>query len=75
MSWEVILLDEVEEWFLGLAQEEADHVDAVTAAIDLLAASGPTLGRPVKGWYEVNIPLAEQRYNAWLDGHYNEGVD
>ena len=26
---------------------EADQVDAVTAAIDLLAASGPTVGRPI----------------------------
>lgn len=47
MSWEVILLDEVEEWFLDLAKKESDQVDAVTAAIDMLAASGPTLGRPI----------------------------
>jgi hypothetical protein len=47
VSWDVILLDEVEEWFLGLAKEEGDQVHAVTAAIDMLAASGPTLGRPI----------------------------
>jgi hypothetical protein len=47
VSWEVILLDEVEQWFLDLAKEEANQVNAVTAAIDMLAASGPTLGRPI----------------------------
>lgn len=112
VSWEVILLSEVEGWFLGLAQEDDDQINAVTAAIDMLAANGPTLGRPLvdrikgsarhnmkelrpsrtsirilfifdparsavllvagdkagnwKGWYEENIPVAEQRYNTWL---------
>ena len=47
MAWEVILLDEAEEWFLDLAKEEDDQVDAVAAAIDMLAAGGPTLGRPI----------------------------
>jgi hypothetical protein len=23
-----------------------------------------------KAWYEENIPLAEQRYQRWLDGEY-----
>ncbi len=32
---------------LELAKLDADQVDAVTAAIDMLAASGPTLGRPI----------------------------
>lgn len=41
------MLDEVEEWFLELAKEDTDQIDAVTAAIDMLAANGPTLGRPI----------------------------
>ncbi len=121
VAWEVILLDEVEAWFLTLAKEDDDQVDAVTAAIDMLAANGPTLGRPIvdrikgstqhnmkelrpsatsirilfifdptrsavllvagdkagdwKGWYEDNIPVAEERYDAWLAGDYDEEVD
>lgn len=39
-----MLLDEVSEWFLRL---DGPTADLVTAAIDLLAAEGPTLGRPV----------------------------
>ena len=42
--WEVVLLDEVSEWFLGL---DGTTAELVAAAIDLLAAEGPTLGRPV----------------------------
>lgn len=42
--WEVVLLDEVSEWFLGL---DGTTAELVTAAIDLLEAEGPTLGRPV----------------------------
>ncbi len=42
--WDVVLLDEVSEWFLDL---EGQTAELVTAAIDLLAAEGPTLGRPI----------------------------
>jgi hypothetical protein len=45
--WTVILLDEVDEWFVALAKADPDSADQVAAAIDMLAASGPTLGRPV----------------------------
>jgi hypothetical protein len=24
------------------------------------------------GWYDRNIPIAGQRYEAWLGGHYDE---
>nr|WP_206675894.1 type II toxin-antitoxin system RelE/ParE family toxin [Nocardioides zeae] len=41
------MLDEVDEWFLELARARTGDVDAVTAAIDMLADGGPTLGRPV----------------------------
>lgn len=42
--WTVLLLDEVVEWV-----ESADETtqNLVAAALDLLAAEGPTLGRPL----------------------------
>jgi hypothetical protein len=24
------------------------------------------------GWYKSAVPLAEERYNRWLDGEYDE---
>lgn len=114
--WEVILLDEVDNWFLDLVKSDPAEAEAVAGAIDLLEAEGPSLGRPAvdrlkgskrhnlkelrplgtsirilfvfdpkrqavllvagdkagswKEWYVDNIPVAEQRYSAWLDGHY-----
>jgi len=117
--WEVILLEEVEDWYLDLTRTDPKAAMQVTGAIDLLAAEGPTLGRPavdrIKGsqlhnlkelrpstgaeaavrilfvfdpdrqavllvagnkasawrdWYRISIPVAEERYRAWLDGHY-----
>jgi len=113
-QWEVILLTEVEDWYLRLCREEPRIADRVLNAIDLLAALGPQLGRPwvdtlsgsrhhnlkelrptrsgshirilfafdpgrraiflVAGdkrrnwrrWYDVNIPVAEERYDEWL---------
>ncbi|WP_137725536.1 type II toxin-antitoxin system RelE/ParE family toxin [Prescottella subtropica] len=113
MRCEVVLLDEVEEWYLSLVASGDDDAAAVTAAIDYLEAEGPTLGRPavdkVKGsrihnmkelrphgtsirilfvfdprrqaillvagdkagewkqWYTDNIPIAEGRYELWLN--------
>ena len=107
-----MLLSEIADWYEALDDQTAE---LVTAAIDLLAELGPTLGRPLvdtlqgstlanlkelrpgsagttelrvlfafdprrqavlltagnkagqwKGWYAVNIPLAEQRYAEWL---------
>ena len=43
MSWDVILLEEVERWYFTL---DDDAMAAVTGAIDLLELEGPTLGRP-----------------------------
>jgi hypothetical protein len=43
MSWEIILLEEVERWYFTL---DDDAMAAVTGAIDLLELEGPTLGRP-----------------------------
>lgn len=47
MGWEVILADEVEEWFLDLARDDPDGAEQVEAAINVLEFEGPTLGRPL----------------------------
>ena len=47
MAWEVVLLDEVDEWFMGLVEDDPDSAELVAAAIDKLAEAGPTLGRPL----------------------------
>lgn len=44
MAWEVVLLAEVADWYEALDGQTAE---LVTAAIDLLAELGPTLGRPL----------------------------
>ncbi|QHN28947.1 type II toxin-antitoxin system RelE/ParE family toxin [Gordonia pseudamarae] len=113
MECEVVLLDDVEQWYLRLVESDDDDAAAVTAAIDYLEREGPTLGRPVvdkvkgsrvhnmkelrpsgtsirilfvfdpqrqavlliagdkagewKQWYIDNIPIAEDRYNMWLE--------
>lgn len=47
LMWNVVLIDEVEEWFFALAKGDAEEATAVTAAIDLLAEQGPALSRPL----------------------------
>jgi hypothetical protein len=44
MAWEVVMLSEVADWYEALDDQTAE---LVTAAIDLLAELGPTLGRPL----------------------------
>lgn len=44
MAWSVVLLAEVEDWFLSL---DSDTAEQVAAAIDALAEQGPTAGRPL----------------------------
>ncbi|MEI5098760.1 type II toxin-antitoxin system RelE/ParE family toxin [Streptomyces sp. PmtG] len=110
---EVVLVAEVAAWFETLAEEDWGSAEQVEDAIDMLAATGPTLGRPlvvrIKGadnhhlkelrpgssgsseirilfafdpvrravllvagdkagnwqrWYDVNVPIAEERYRA-----------
>jgi len=116
----VILVDEVDDWFMDLVHHDPATAELVTAAINQLESDGPTLGRPLvdsiqdskihnmkelrpgsagstevrvlfvfdphrqavllvagdksgrwRGWYEENIPVAEQRYQRWLDGEYD----
>lgn len=44
VSWDVRVLDEVAQWLLAL---DEDTYDQVAAAIDMVAAEGPMLGRPL----------------------------
>lgn len=44
MPWHVVLVGEVDDWFLAL---DAPTADLVGDAIDLLELKGPTLGRPL----------------------------
>jgi hypothetical protein len=46
-SWTVNLTEEVEDWLLELAKNDPDSANQVAAAIDLLEAEGPALGRPL----------------------------
>ena len=43
MSWEVEYTDEFEGWWITLTLEEQASIDR---AVEVLAGSGPTLGRP-----------------------------
>lgn len=47
MAWEVILLEEVCDWYENLVSNAPATAELVTAAIDLLATHGPLLGRPL----------------------------
>lgn len=113
--WEIILLAEVEDWYLDLCRQDPYTASKVEQAIEMLADEGPTLGRPFvdkiagskhhnmkelrptrsdthirilfvfdpqrqaiflvagdkagnwKQRYEVNVPIAEERYDTWLE--------
>jgi hypothetical protein len=43
MTWEVLLLEQVETWYFTL---DEGAMASVPGAIDLLESEGPTLGRP-----------------------------
>ena len=47
VSWTVILVQEVDDWFIDLAVNAPETAELVAAAIDLLAETGPALGRPL----------------------------
>jgi hypothetical protein len=47
VAWEVVVLDEVERWYLDLVKSDPMTAELVTAAIDKLVDEGPTLGRPL----------------------------
>lgn len=119
-QWEVILLAEVEDWYLELCERDPDTATMVEQAIEMLADEGPTLGRPFvdkiagskhhnmkelrptrsethirilfvfdplrqaiflvagdkagnwKRWYQAYIPIADGRYDNWLDQQRKE---
>lgn len=45
--WEVYLTDEVHRWLDDLADTDTDSHYQVVAAVEALAAGGPSLGRPL----------------------------
>ncbi|GAA1007688.1 hypothetical protein Aple_071630 [Acrocarpospora pleiomorpha] len=47
MAWDIILLEPVETWFLKLCESDPDTAALIEQAIDRLAETGPTLGRPL----------------------------
>jgi hypothetical protein len=56
MSWGVVTTDDFDVWLYGLRE---DQQAAVVARVDMLATSGPTLGRPtvdsIKGGRHHNM--------------------
>lgn len=54
MTWEIEGTDPFREWYTGLGDSD---VEAVNAAVDLLAEQGPTLGRPTV----AEIDLSKER--------------
>lgn len=47
VSWEIVLLEPVDEWFLGLCASEPETAVLVERALDRLSEVGPALGRPL----------------------------
>lgn len=47
MSWTVVFVDEVADWFHELVESEPETAELVTTAVDLLESKGPSLGRPM----------------------------
>ena len=45
--WEVSLHQDVEAWYLSICQNDPKTADLILQAVDLLAAEGPSLGRPL----------------------------
>ena len=114
-NWQILLVEEVAEWFVDLTKNDPGTADLVEDAVDRLAVDGPTLGRllvdringsrhhnmkelrpgstgsseirilfafdPIRravllvagdksgnwrGWYDIAIPLADDRYETHL---------
>lgn len=72
MTWEILVTDEYEEWFLGLTDPEQTDV---LAMVDVLEIKGPRLGRPyadtlygskkVKNLKELRIQHAGDPYRVF----------
>ena len=46
-NWQILLVEEVAEWFVDLTKNDPGTADLIEDAVDRLAAEGPTLGRPL----------------------------
>ena len=46
-AWQIVLVDEVADWFVDLTKNDPGTADLVEDAIDRLASAGPALGRPL----------------------------
>lgn len=46
-GWQIVLVDEVVDWFLDLTKNDPQSATLVEDAVDRLAAEGPVLGRPL----------------------------
>jgi hypothetical protein len=47
MTWTIILLQEVADWYLDLVDSDPESAELVTSAINVLESDGPALGRPL----------------------------
>jgi len=47
VSWDIYLTDEVDEWMNELSVTDFSTYEQVVGAIEVLAETGPTLGRPL----------------------------
>jgi hypothetical protein len=43
VAWNVVLVDEVDDWFMDLVHNDPKTAELVAAAVDQLEADGPTL--------------------------------
>ncbi|HET8662183.1 MAG TPA: type II toxin-antitoxin system RelE/ParE family toxin [Micromonosporaceae bacterium] len=46
-NWQILLVEEVADWFVDLTKNDPGTADLVEDAVDRLAADGPALGRPL----------------------------
>lgn len=72
--WSVVLLSEVEYWFLSLDSESSDLVaDAIDPQRQAVLLVGGDKSGQWKQWYAKNVPLADTRYTQWLHDEQREG--
>lgn len=46
-AWQILLVEEVADWFDDLTKNDPNSADLVEDAVDRLAMDGPALGRPL----------------------------
>lgn len=45
--WQIVLVEEVNDWYEDLVKNDPDSADLVEDSIDRLASEGPAMGRPL----------------------------